>query len=599
MRTLKRAIAGALLLAALAARGEEPPADAPPARSLEFQATLYQTDAKKFLEAIGPKDGASIPAVFDRASSRGLSAALADAKRLNTARKTAPPGKPAVLEAVEQRKYVRDADVDFQDGKALATPIESLFQWGFKAEITSLAAAEGRLTARIEFQFAGPLKSKFLDHLGVRVEMPSLSTFAGKTLAVFPPGGSLAFGCVASQEPETLLVLVIGLSPDGPPPEVPDGKPELAGLPAFSTAVWLLVNDRAALSKAEGEAKGAELTPAAAAKLRAAGKLQSFAFLPVSPSGRSELHFLGQETFVRGWDKDEVPGASAWSPVVGRMETGLRWTGGEAAPSKDAKGFDFPFELRACVLRQPVRTKAAEKGSPPVPAPEFLEGGAKGALSTGAAERCFLFKASGAGCPYAATVLASVRPELPGLPAAPAGPPKPPAASGPHAEALNKAEIVVIGECLGYYPREHLAGMECECLIGGIGRLPVRVDEVLKGAELAGEARKLFDLIGALRGHAAHELPELRKACEDKTFLLLRAGKIEGGLEGLAKTDASFKGKKGIWCLRLGHEKKSLEQIRASGRLDPDVLADWIFEWEFLDASEEAKVREALGAGKR
>jgi hypothetical protein len=187
-------------------------------------------------------------------------------------------------------------------------------------------------------------------------------------------------------------------------------------------------------------------------------------------------------------------------------------------------------------------------------------------------------------------------------PAAPAakGEPKPAEAKAgavAHAEALGKAEIVVIGECLGYYPRSHLEGISCECMVGGVGRLPVRADEILKGAELAGEARELQDRIGSLPGHAAHELPELRTACGDKTFLFLRPGKAEGGQEGLERLDASFKGKKGIWLLRLGHEKKGLDRIRASGRVSPDVLLDWIFEWEFLETSEEAKVREALAAG--
>jgi hypothetical protein len=57
---------------------------------------------------------------------------------------------------------------------------------------------------------------------------------------------------------------------------------------------------------------------------------------------------------------------------------------------------------------------------------------------------------------------------------------------------------------------------------------------------------------------------------------------------------AGFKGKKGIWILRLGHAKKSLEEIRASGSLNPDVLLDWIFEWKCLEMSEETRIRELL-----
>jgi hypothetical protein len=410
MKLLRLAVPSALLLAALAARAGEPPADAPPAPGLEFQATLYQTDAKKFLEALGPKDGASIPVVFDRASSRDLSVALTEARRLTGCRKAAPPGKSVVLEASEQRKYVRDVDLRWDFSRFSAAAVEGILQWGFKAEVTPLAASEGRLAARVAFECMAPLKSKFFEHEGVRVELPALSAFGGTTHAVFPAGGSLAFGCVACLDPESLLVLVVSLSPDAAPVEVPEGRPELAATPVFSRTTWLLLHDRAALAKAASEAKGSELPSSGAAKLRLAGKLQALAFLPQAPGGASELHCLSQEAFVRDYEREEASEATAWDPVIGQMETGLRVTGREAAPSREGGDFDFAFELRACLLRQPLKTKPIERTRLSVLAPEFLEGDAGGTVATGAAERCFFFKAAGAGCPYAGTVIVSVKP---------------------------------------------------------------------------------------------------------------------------------------------------------------------------------------------
>jgi hypothetical protein len=163
-------------------------------------------------------------------------------------------------------------------------------------------------------------------------------------------------------------------------------------------------------------------------------------------------------------------------------------------------------------------------------------------------------------------------------------------------DRLRNADVVAIGEGMGYHPRSHLGGIEGNCLVCAKGRLALRIDRVLKGDAVVGDAHKVFNLIRRLPGHAAHELPKLFEAIPGKNLMLLEAPGRGTSMKDLKALDASFTGSKGIFLLKANPERKDLAAIRASGRINPEVILHWICEYEKMDLGEEKRIEKTLEA---
>jgi hypothetical protein len=158
---------------------------------------------------------------------------------------------------------------------------------------------------------------------------------------------------------------------------------------------------------------------------------------------------------------------------------------------------------------------------------------------------------------------------------------------------LLDADAVVVGEGIGYYPKSHMTGIEGECLVCAQGRLALRVDEVLKGAEFVDEAFKVFSMIRRLPGHASHELPDLFNLTKGKPFLLLRAPET-ASISALKELDASFRGKKGMWIITGVPGRKTTADIRNEGKLRPEIILTWLCAFEEVPPDAGKRIRATL-----
>jgi hypothetical protein len=162
-------------------------------------------------------------------------------------------------------------------------------------------------------------------------------------------------------------------------------------------------------------------------------------------------------------------------------------------------------------------------------------------------------------------------------------------------ELLRKADLVVIGEGLRYYPRSHLAGISGECRVCAQGRLAIAVDRALKGGDRLGQAGEFFAVIGRLPGHAAHELPEVLKeiGARSLAYVLLDGGKMK--MEDLKKADEEHTGRKGIWALRFREKPVTFSDMREKDKISPDFLLTWLCDGDFLPESAAERVAATLG----
>jgi hypothetical protein len=166
-------------------------------------------------------------------------------------------------------------------------------------------------------------------------------------------------------------------------------------------------------------------------------------------------------------------------------------------------------------------------------------------------------------------------------------------------EALGKADWVVRGDGIGYYPRSHMSPIEGNCLVCAQGRLVIDAKEVWKGRERFEEAQQVFRLIARLPGHASHELPEVLEKAGGAGLAFLAVDRSGRSIEDIQRLDEVHAGRRGVWILAFPEDPVTVADMRSRGSIAPRYLLSWLAEGRFVPDASAGRIAATLQALSR
>lgn len=316
---------------------------------LTFRARLYVGKTGEVLPALCPEGRVSVRTLYAAADLPALEKSLEKARLLLDTSETTILDRPAALKSFRSHPYVRDYDIEWENGRVEIEPIRATCQWGLLVTCHPLRKDDqGRFVCRLDAKASPLTESRSVRIYKKPLELPRVFSLAFAAAPALPAGASVIAGATMPGTPSRMVLLLLTLS-------CPDEAPDAAPASALSFTRWILdPAPRQARSLARLPALPA-IEPEKAAELRRKADTLGLVFAPWSPAEGLRDAAQMQSLYVQSLDEEELGGKRYYDPIVGNVVQGFV-TSAEKREEKDARDVPFRLDLSALARPQAPRT---------------------------------------------------------------------------------------------------------------------------------------------------------------------------------------------------------------------------------------------------